>query len=171
MIELKELQLVSETSEVLKKTQDEFDFGKPPCDPKDLAFKLDECMRKNNGLGLSACQVGIPYRVFVLRIDGHGPVALFNPRIVNQSDNLISMKEGCLSFPLLYMNVKRPDAVRIRYQTYEGETKTQQLIGMSARVALHEMDHMDGITYMNRATPFELQRATRKRMILKRKVK
>lgn len=168
---MNELQLISETDEILKKAQENFDFSNPPYDPKDLAFKLDECMKKHNGLGLSACQVGIPLRVFALRVDGDEPYVLFNPKIVSQSDNLISMKEGCLSFPLLYMNVKRPDAVRIRYQTYTGEIKTQQFIGMSARVALHEMDHMEGVTYLNRASSFELQRATRKRMILKRKVK
>jgi len=171
MIELKELQLISEESGILKQLQGEFDFQSPLYDPKDLAFKLNECMKKHNGLGLSACQVGIPFRVFALRVDGDEPYVLFNPKIVSQSDNMISMKEGCLSFPLLYMNVKRPDAVRIRYQTYTGEIKTQQFIGMSARVALHEMDHMEGITYLSRASSFELQRATRKRMILKRKVK
>ena len=106
-----------------------------------------------------------------MRVDGEKPYALFNPRIVSESEKQISMKEGCLSFPLLYMNVKRPDSVRIRYQTETGETKTQQFIGMSARVALHEMDHMNGITYTNRASKFELDGAMRKRMILKRKIK
>lgn len=171
MIELNALQLISESSEILKQAQGEFDFNVPPFDPKNLAEQLNECMKRNNGLGLSACQVGIPFRVFVLRVDGDEPFALFNPRIVSQSDNLIPMKEGCLSFPLLYMNVKRPDAVRIRFKTSSGETKTQQFIGMSARVALHEMDHMEGITYLSRASSLELQRATRKRMILKRKMK
>jgi peptide deformylase len=171
MIELNALELVPETSEILKQTQRDFDFENLPYDPKDLAFKMNECMKKNDGLGLSACQVGIPYRVFVMRINGDEPLALFNPRIVNQSDNMVPMKEGCLSFSLLYMNVRRPDSVRIRFQTYTGDTKTQQFIGMSARVALHEMDHMQGITYLTRATPFEMQRAMRKRMILKRKIK
>lgn len=171
MIELQELHLIPEDSGILKQLQDDFDFSNPIYDPKELAFKLNDCMKKNNGLGLSACQVGIPFRVFVMNINGNEPLALFNPRVVSQSDNQISMKEGCLSYPLLYMNIKRPDAVRIRFQTYLGETKTQQFIGMSARVALHEMDHMKGITYLNRASSFELQRATRKRMILKRKIK
>ena len=171
MIELQQLHLIPEDYEILKQPQDDFDFSNPIFDPKNLADRLNECMKKNDGLGLSACQVGIPYKVFVMRINGDEPLALFNPRIVSQSDNLIPMKEGCLSFPLLYMNVRRPDAVRIRFQTYTGETKTQQFIGMSARVALHEMDHMEGITYLTRASSFELQRATRKRMILKRKVK
>ncbi len=171
MIQLKELELIPETSGILKQTQGNFDFSNSLFDPKELAEKMNACMIKNNGLGLSACQVGIPLKVFVMRVDGEQPFALFNPRVVNVSENEVSMKEGCLSFPLLYMNVKRPDAVRIRFQTADGETKTQQFIGMSARVALHEMDHMDGITYTNRASSYELQRATRKRMILKRKVK
>ncbi len=171
MIELKELHLIPETSGILTQMQGEFDFNNPVYDPKELAYKLNDCMIKNNGLGLSACQVGIPFKVFVMRVNDPEPLALFNPRIVNVSENEVSMKEGCLSYPLLYMNVKRPDAVRIRFQTADGETKTQQFIGMSARVSLHEMDHMEGITYTNRASSFELQRATRKRMILKRKVK
>ena len=171
MIELKELELIPETSGILKQMQGEFDFSNPTYDPKELAYKLNGCMIKNNGLGLSACQVGIPFKVFVMRVNDPEPLALFNPRIVNVSENEVSMKEGCLSYPLLYMSVKRPDAVRIRFQTADGETKTQQFIGMSARVALHEMDHMNGITYTNRASSFELQRANRKRMILKRKVK
>lgn len=168
---MNELQLISETSEILKQAQENFDFNNPPYDPYTFAAKLHNLMIKENGLGLSACQVGIPYRAFAMRVNSEEPYVLFNPRIVSESDNLISMKEGCLSFPLLFMNIKRPDAVRIRFQKYTGETTTQQFIGMSARVALHEMDHMNGITYMNRATPFELQRAMRKRMILKRKVK
>lgn len=168
---MNELQLIPETSEILKSAQENFDFSNPPYEPYEFAAKLHNLMIKENGLGLSACQVGIPYRAFAMRVTGDEPYVLFNPKIVNQSDNLVSMKEGCLSFPLLFMNIKRPDAVRIRYQTYTGETKTQQFIGMSARVALHEMDHMDGITYMNRASSFELQRAMRKRMIYKRKAK
>lgn len=171
MIELQQLHLIPEDSGILKQLQGEFDFSNPLFDPKNLAERLNECMKRYNGLGLSACQVGIPFRVFAMRVDGDEPYVLFNPKIVSQSDNMISMKEGCLSFPLLFMNVKRPDSVRLRYQTYTGETKTQQFIGMSARVALHEMDHMEGITYLSRASSFELQRATRKRMILKRKIK
>jgi peptide deformylase len=95
---------------------------------------------------------------------------IFNPRIVDHSDKLISMKEGCLSFPLLYLNVKRPDRIRIRYQYHDGETTTQQFIGMTARIVLHEYDHMEGKVFTQKASSFEKERALRKRMILKRKV-
>ena len=95
----------------------------------------------------------------------------FNPKIVNVSDKMISMKEGCLSFPLLFMNIKRPDSVRLRYQLADGTVHTNPFIGMTARIVLHEFDHMEGIVYTKRASKYESDRALRKRMILKRKVK
>lgn len=173
MIDMNELtlKLVDETSGILTQAQGDFDFQNPMMDPKELAQKLHFHMVKNDGLGISACQIGIPVRAFAMRIEQNTPFVLFNPRIVNVSEKQISMKEGCLSFPLLFLNVKRPDAVRLRYQTETGETVTNQFIGMTARIALHEMDHMDGKVFTSRASPFEAQRALRKRMILKRKVK
>ena len=71
----------------------------------------------------------------------------------------------------MYLNVKRPDSIRIRFQDETGETKTEKFIGMTARIALHEFDHMLGKVYTQKASAFETQRAIRKRMILKRKVK
>jgi len=127
-------------------------------------------MVRSDGLGLSANQVGQPYRVFVMRT-GEKPFAVFNPRVVDVSNNELSMKEGCLSFPLLYLNVKRPDSIRIRFQDETGETRTEKFIGMTARIALHEFDHMLGKVYTQKASQYETQRAMRKRMILKRKVK
>ena len=149
---------------------EEFDFDNPPCDPKELAQTLHDKMLKSDGLGLSANQVGLPYRVFVMRT-GEKPYAVFNPRVVDVSEKELSMKEGCLSFPLLYLSVKRPDSVRIRFQDETGEMRTEKFIGMTARIALHEFDHMLGKVYTQRATQYETQRALRKRMILKRKVK
>lgn len=165
-----EMKYVQEDSPILLNECQEFDFTNPPYDPKELAQALHDTMVKSDGLGLSANQVGIPYRVFVIRT-GDEPYALFNPRIVDVSEKEVSMKEGCLSFPLLYLNVKRPDAVRIRFQNENGETTTEKFIGMTARIVLHEFDHMLGIVYTQKASQFETQRALRKRMILKRKVK
>jgi peptide deformylase len=165
-----EMKYVPEDSEILLTECQEFDFTNPPYDPKELAQALHDTMIKSDGLGLSANQVGIPYKVFVMRT-GDEPFAMFNPRIVDVSEKEISMKEGCLSFPLLYLNVKRPDAVRVRFQNERGETNTERFIGMTARIVLHEFDHMLGKVYTQKATQFETQRALRKRMILKRKVK
>jgi peptide deformylase len=102
---------------------------------------------------------------------GEKPYAVFNAKVVDVSDKELSMKEGCLSFPLLYLSVKRPDSVRIRFQDETGEMRTEKFIGMTARIALHEFDHMLGKVYTQKASQYETQRALRKRMILKRKVK
>ena len=164
------LEFVPETSPILMQECKEFDFDNPPFDPKEFAQALHDKMIKSDGLGLSANQVGIPYRVFVMRT-GNKPFAVFNPKVVDMSDKEISMKEGCLSYPLLYLSVKRPDSIRIRFQNEEGETRTEKFIGMTARIAQHEFDHMVGKVYTEQASAFETQRAMRKRMILKRKVK
>ena len=163
------VEFVPETSPILLHECGEFDFDNPPCDPKELAQALHDKMLKSDGLGLSANQVGLPYRVFVMRT-GEKPYAVFNPKVVDVSEKELSMKEGCLSFPLLYLSVKRPDSVRIRFQDETGEMRTEQFIGMTARIA-HEFDHMLGKVYTQKASEFESQRAMRKRMILKRKVK
>jgi peptide deformylase len=164
------LEFVPETSPILMQECKEFDFNNPPFDPKEFAQALHNKMIKSDGLGLSANQVGQPYRVFVMRT-GEKPYAVFNPRVVDVSDKELSMKEGCLSFPLLYLNVKRPDSVRIRFQDETGETRTEKFSGMTARIVLHEFDHMLGKVYTQKASAFETQRAMRKRTILKRKAK
>jgi peptide deformylase len=164
-----ELKLIPENSPSLRERSVDYDFTDGSA--KEFAENLYKVMKRNDGLGISACQVGHNVRAFAMRDDKTEPFVLFNPIVVNKSENLISMKEGCLSFPLLFLNVKRPDALRIRYQDYNGETHTKQFIGMSARIALHELDHLDGVCYTEAASKFETERALRKRMILKRKVK
>jgi|694.fasta_scaffold24487_7 peptide deformylase len=171
MIDLNELKLVAENHPVLLSEQEDFNFENPQCDPIELAQRLHQCMVRSDGLGLSACQVGLPIKVFVIRTEEDKPFALFNPKIISESENLISMKEGCLSFPLLYMNVKRPDFVRLRYQNEKGETNTERFIGMTARVVLHEFDHMNGVLFLEKVSRMEKDRSLRKRAILKRKVK
>ena len=165
------MNLVKEISPILKVPCIEFDFSNPPCDPIELANDLNETMIANDGLGLSANQVGLEYRVFVIRTDENKTLAFFNPKIVATSEKLISLKEGCLSFPLLYLNIKRPEWVRVRYTTQYGETKTDRFMGITCRVVLHEYDHMEGKVFTYVASKFEAQRALRKRMILRRRSK
>jgi len=161
------MKLVPENSQILYKLCKEFDFDNPPFDAKIFADELYSFMTKRNGLGLSANQIGVPYRIFAIRIDTD-PLVIFNPTIVDQSENEILLDEGCLSFPLLYMKIKRHEWVRIRFQTSDGETHTEKYGGMTARVILHEYDHLEGVTFKERASKFVLDRAMRKQMILKR---
>ena len=165
-----EMKLVSENSAVLHEPCQEFSFDTPPYEPKEFAESLYNTMAKHDGLGLSANQVGYPLRVMAMRND-EDPMVLFNPRIVDISQKEVSMKEGCLSYPLLYLNVKRPDYVRVRYTNWEGKTDTQTFIGTSCRIFLHEFDHLESKVFTAKASSFESQRALRKRQILQRKVK
>jgi peptide deformylase len=164
-------ELLKETAPILRVPCAEFDFSNPPCDPIELANDLNETMVANDGLGLSANQVGLDYRVFVIRAEDQKVAAFFNPKIVATSEKNISLKEGCLSFPLLYLNIKRPEWVRVRYTDQFGETKTDRFMGITCRVVLHEYDHMEGKVFTQAASKFESDRALRKRTILRRRAK
>lgn len=163
------LDLVPEHDPILYQNFEDFDFSNPPTNPIELSNNLIETMVANKGLGLSACQVGLPYRAFVLWSEQ--PLAVFNPRIVDQKNEFITLEEGCLSFPYLFIKVKRPSMIKARFQDAKGETHTQVFIGMTARCFLHEMDHLDGILYTQRASKIHLARAHNQRKILTRKLK
>jgi len=91
---------------------------------------------------LAANQCGIPHSVFVMGGEGVG-YALFNPQIVD-FDGEAKIDEGCLSFPGLYLPIKRAENVKVKYQDMNGEEKTQTFGGVTARVILHEYDHLQG---------------------------
>jgi peptide deformylase len=126
-------------------------------------------MNHFNGLGLAANQCGLPYRVFVLR--SQEPLACFNPRIVDTSEGISLMDEGCLSYPHLAIPIKRARSIKVRFQDFKGETHTEIFSGMTARCFQHELDHLDGIDYTKRASTFHLERALRKQKIIQRELK
>lgn len=163
------LELVSGNHEVLTQELPQFDFENPPLDPKELANQLFEVMEKNNGLGLAANQVGLQHRVFVLNCNPK--LACFNPRIVYTSDDYSVGDEGCLTWPGFVMKVRRPKNIRIRFQDETGQTKTESLGGLVARVAQHELDHLNGITFFSRAKKHHIEQAKRKFELNKRKLK
>ena len=94
-------QLVEEAMKVLREPTTEFDFENPPEDPKEIEKNMAEAMERFGGLGLSANQLGLPYRVFVMRTADSGIKAFFNPEIIKLSKETELMKEGCLSFQVL----------------------------------------------------------------------
>lgn len=140
---------------------EEFDFKDPPFDPVDYAQNLVKFMYENNGIGLAANQVGTPYRIFAMRAAPENFVC-FNPKIVQESEQTVTLEEACLTYPGLLVKIKRPEFIRVRFQTPNGETLTKQFIGMSARVFQHEMDHLDGIVFHTRANKFHRDKAMRK---------
>lgn len=153
----KNYSLVPASDSILYRPVDKFDFKNPPVDPMALALDLLGHLRHYKGLGLSANQLGLPYRVFAM--EGDPAFVCFNPVITATGDNVVLMDEGCLTYPGLYMKVKRPAAIRVRFQDPNGDFVTQKFSGMTARVFQHEYDHMEGILYVQRVTRLVLDRA------------
>jgi peptide deformylase len=159
------LKLLPQNDPMLKMKSVDFDFSIQPSielhDSVKLFESLKETMIANNGIGLSAIQVGIALRVFVIG-DPSNPesiIPVFNPIIVDKSDDMEYYEEGCLSFPGLFVKVKRPKAIRVRFADTKGDVQTIKYEGITARVFQHEYDHMDGILYTRRANPYHLDLA------------
>ena len=148
------LTLVPKTDPILVKPVESFNFVDPPEDPVEIAKNLAETMLFHNGLGLAANQVGLPYRVFVIKAEPI--ICAFNPHIVDVSHELIEMEEGCLTFPGLFLKIKRPKSIRIRFTMPNTDVITQIYTGMTARVVQHEYDHLQGKLFTEEVTTLEL---------------
>lgn len=159
------IDLVECDSEILHTKLEKFDFGNPPIDPVDLSKNLAETMLKNNGIGLAANQCGLPYRVFVIK--ANPIIACFNPIIVDKSEETIYLEEGCLSYPGLFVKIKRPKKIKVRYTEPNGNVVTKVFDGLTSRVFQHELDHLDGIAHISRATAFHKEQAFKKLKKLK----
>jgi len=158
------LDLIDGKSPELTQESTPFDFD-GAFDATELFQNLKETMIEHRGVGLSAVQCGIPLRVFVLGNwnDPDTVMSVFNPRIVDQSKEMTVEEEGCLTFPGLYVKVKRHDWIRVRYTTHEGVTDTIKLGGMTARIFQHEMDHLNGILYTRKANRYHLEQAQKQK--------
>jgi peptide deformylase len=155
------MELVKPNDPVLTKPCEIFDFISPPTDPIELAHNLVKTMYENNGVGLAANQVGLPYRVFAMRGSPENFVC-FNPKIVQPSEMTIILEEGCLTYPGLLVKIKRPQHIRVRFTTPNGDTITKQFTGMTARIFQHEMDHINGEIFYNKANRFHRDQALKK---------
>ena len=135
--------------------------------PKEFADNMFETMGKYGGIGLSANQCGKPYRMFVM---GNHPYiekgkkwVCYNPEIKGASKATIRYKEGCLTFPYLFLDVERPRAVAVKYLDENMKEVEENLTGMVARIFQHEYDHMQGIVFTEKVSKFKLQYGMKKR--------
>lgn len=123
---------------------------------KDLVSDLEDTLKKAQGLGLSAVQIGVLVRVFVVDlsvVDITETLRVFiNPEII-ETDGEIEMEEGCLSFPGIYQKIVRPSKVKVRAIDLEGREFVLEAAGLAARAILHEYDHLEGVLYIERMTP------------------
>ena len=127
-------------------------------DPESLVKEMMSIMVLNHGIGLAAPQVGVNAAVLVMGNRDAG-YAYFNPRILAVGTEIVPGQEGCLSYPGLYLNIKRPTTVTVQYEDVKGETHTKDLTGVIARVFLHEMDHLYGICFVDRTSELSVKLA------------
>ena len=119
-----------------------------------LVERMRHLLRDANGIGLAATQVGVLRRVFLFLPDlEQDAVALVNPRIVERSDERVSDDEGCLSLQGVVVPVERNERVTVEASDPEGNEVRFELEGLPARIAQHELDHLDGVLILDRTTP------------------
>jgi len=139
-------------------------------DRKQIKEDLFETMEHYKGIGLSGNQVGIMERVFSMYSDfaKREKIICFNPKITFASETEEFMDEGCLSFPGLWLKVKRPSWIEVEYENENGEVIKDTFTDLNARVFQHEMDHMEGLDFTKKVSRLRLDRA-RKRVSKQRK--
>jgi peptide deformylase len=159
--------LLMQVAPFMDDTLEQFGFA----NRTELSKVMYDNMAKYGGLGLSANQVGLPYRMFVM--GGHPQIeegkvrSVFNPLINDVSPESVMLKEGCLSFPFLFLGIKRPKWCSVRYTDENGEEVEETLHGMSARIFMHENEHMNGYVFTDLVSKLKLERAekTKAKMI------
>lgn len=126
-----------------------------------LIADMFETMRDAPGVGLAAPQVGVLERIFVWEVDeAHG--AVVNPVIVERSSETVQDEEGCLSLPGLYYPVERAESVVVTGLDAEGDPVNFEAEGLLARVCQHEIDHLDGVLFIDRLAPADRREALTK---------
>ena len=132
-----------------------------------ISDAMEKEMTKYGGIGLSANQVGKPYRMFVMgdhpNISKGKKWVCINPKITNVTQDLIRYKEGCLTFPFLFLDIERPQDISVEYLDENLEKKEEHMTGIVARCFQHEFDHMQGIVFTEHVSKLKLDMAMKKR--------
>ena len=172
------MKLVAENDRILTEVCIPFDFNDPVMDPYELSDGLQNVRRKDGGIGLAAPQVGISTQALVIGMGKFvSPEAqefeqiYFNPVITSFSEETELMIEGCLSFPGLFVKIRRPKDIVLEWYTEEGTSTSFNFSGMIARILQHEIDHLSGILFQSRAHKLHLTKAKKDRKLSERRRK
>ena len=167
--QIQPLQVFGEDYFMLGQRIPEYTGGFPAPALVTLAKRMKMTMKLYSGLGLSANQCGIAERMFVIGTDEFQLVCI-NPKVIDESDDWDKGKEGCLSFPALFLNVERPSWIEVEFTDEFGEVKRARLDGLSARCYLHERDHLNGIRFTDYVKPLALKMARQRATKLFKKI-
>lgn len=140
-------------------------------DAEQLEKDMIDFMISAKGIGLAANQIGMTKQVFVIgsnTIPGFPmPFAVFNPKIINVSEDVALDQEGCLSYPDLWLAIKRPTKIQVEYQNSKGDIIEAEMDGLVSRCFQHEFDHLNGICFVDKVSQMKLNLAMKR--IRKRK--
>ena len=162
-------ELVKEDDPFLREKPEKFNFENPQVDSEKLGQQLIDNMIHHRGIGLSANQIGIPVKVFAMVMDNN-IIVVFNPEILEWSDETTYIREGCLSFPGLYVAIERAHSIAAKFQLLDGEEQGASFSDLSARIFQHESEHMDGDIYIDNVSKFRLKSAMKKRKQFLKKI-
>ena len=135
-------------------------------DRKELSDSMFDTMKKYGGIGLTCNQVGLPFNMFVLGdhvgLEDGLKMSCFNPMIISASEETVAMKEGCLTFPFVFLTITRPRKIVVKYEDEKGDLQEGNLDGMMSRIFQHEYDHILGKNFIEYASKMKLDLAYKK---------
>ncbi len=154
--------LVKYDDPLLKTHLKPFCFDSDDMDPHTLVDVMHLIREKNGGIGLAANQIGINAQVFVVGTSDWRQ-EFINPESIELHGEMVYLEEGCLSFPDLFVKVKRPKSITLTYFDADGTIHNNSFEGMTSRVIQHELDHLKGKTFESIANPYHLEKARKRR--------
>jgi peptide deformylase len=134
-------------------------------DKEKFESDMIKLMLDERGMGLAANQIGITKRFFAIGHDSFDTfqkhAIIWNPQVINSSEEKVIDIEGCLSFKNVFVKVERPKVIEVQYETTQGKTRFAKLDGMESKCFQHELDHLDGITFNKRVSKLRWQMANK----------
>jgi peptide deformylase len=134
-------------------------------DKEKFESDMIKLMLDERGMGLAANQIGITKRFFAIGHDSFDTfqkhAIIWNPQVINSSEEKVIDVEGCLSFKNVFVKVERPKVIEVQYETTQGKTRFAKLNGMESKCFQHELDHLDGITFNKRVSKLRWQMANK----------
>ena len=164
------MELVYYPNPILDQELQEVDLENPGFDPVELKEQMVNAMLANGGIGLTASQVGLNHRLFVMGDSKENSTLHINPTVLQYTEETVTEMEGCLSFPNMFVNIKRPKEILAEFYDENLEKQTVKITGYSARCYLHELDHCLGIVFKDRASKLKWDMAKKKAKKLEKNI-
>lgn len=163
------MELIYHPNDFLNKEVKTVDLENPGFDPVELKKEMIDFMLSNNGIGLSANQIGLDAKVFVMGDKVENSTICINPTVLQYTSDTQNDYEGCLSFPNIFVRVNRPKEILAEFYDENLEKQTVKITDYSAKCYLHELDHLLGITFKDRVSRLKWDMAVKKARKLEKK--